>query len=119
MLDAVSRALTLHREDLAHPQHNLSSLRSVEERIRVSQATVYVVTLGEGRRMERVRNLLGRTVERALDAVRGDLANRYFIGYRPSNPALDGTWRQIEVRTPDRRHVIRAREGYLASPSPD
>ena len=145
MLDAVSRALTLHGEDLAHQvvvlftdgddQHSLSSLRSVEERIRASQATVYVVTLGEGHRMERVRNLLGRLtrvsggrsfpieriedVERALDAVRGDLADRYFIGYRPSNPALDGTWRQIEVRTPDRRHVIRAREGYLASPSLD
>jgi len=58
-------------------------------------------------------------VEPALDYVRNDLRDRYFIGYRPSNPELDGTWRRIEVRTPDRRHVIRTREGYLASPSRD
>ena len=143
MLDAISRALTLHGEDLAHQvvvlftdgddQHSLSSLQGVEERIRTSQATVYVVTLGEGRRIERVRTLLERLtsvsggrsfpieriadVERALDTVRSDLRERYFLGYRPTNADLDGTWRQIEVRTPDRRHVIRAREGYLASPS--
>ena len=145
MLDAISRALTLHGEDLAHQvvvlftdgddQHSLSSLPGIEERIRASQATVYVVTLGEGRRMERVRDLLGRLtgvsggrsfpieriedVDRALDAVRSDLSDRYFIGYRPSDAELDGTWRAIEVRTPDRRHAVRAREGYLASPSRD
>lgn len=145
MLDAVARALTLHGEDLAHQvvvlftdgddQHSLSSLRGVQDRIRASQATVYVVTLGRGRRIERVRALLDRLtrlsggrsfpvdriddLEPALDYVRNDLRDRYFIGYRPSNPELDGTWRRIEVRTPDRRHVIRAREGYLASPSRD
>ena len=82
-----------------------------------------------------MRNLLGRLtgvsggrsfpieriadVERALDTVRSDLRERYFLGYRPSNADLDGTWRQIDVRTPDRRHAVRAREGYLASPSRD
>ena len=137
MLDAVARALTLHGEDLAHQvvvlftdgddQHSLSSLRGVQDRIRASQATVYVVTLGRGRRIERVRALLDRLtrlsggrsfpvdriddLEPALDYVRNDLRDRYFIGYRPSNAELDGTWRRIEVRTPDRRHVIRAPRG--------
>ena len=145
MLDAIARALTLHGNDLAHQvvvlftdgddQHSLSSLRGVEERIRAGQATVYVVTLGRGGRIRRVRALLERLtrvsggrsfpvdriedVKAALDTVQDDLRDRYFIGYRPSNAELDGTWRQIEVRTPDRRHVIRAREGYLASPSRD
>ena len=143
MLDAILRALTLHGDDLAHQvivlftdgddQHSLSNLRGVEERIRASQATVYVVTLGEGRRIERVRDLLGRLtrvsggrsfpieriadVQRALDTVRRDLRDRYFIGYRPSNAALDDTWRAIEVRTGNDRHVVRARGGYVASPS--
>lgn len=143
MLDAVLRALTLLGDDLAHQvivlftdgddQHSLSNLRGVEERIRASQATIYVVTLGEGRRIERVRDLLGRLtrvsggrsfpieriadVRRALDTVRGDLRDHYFIGYRPSNAELDDTWRRIEVQTSNRRHVVRAREGYLASPS--
>lgn len=143
MLDAIVRALTLHGDDLAHQvvvlftdgddQHSLSNLMGVEERIRASQATVYVVTLGEGRRIERVRDMLGRLtrvsggrsfpieriadVQRALDTVRADLRDRYFIGYRPSNAELDDTWRAIDVRTVNRRHVVRAREGYLASPS--
>ena len=142
MLDAILRALTLHGVDLAHQvivlftdgddQHSLSNVRGVEERIRASQATVYVVSLGEGRRIERVRALLERLtrvsggrsfpieriddVERALDTVRADLRDRYFIGYRPSNAELDDTWRAIEVRTANRRHVVRAREGYVASP---
>ena len=145
MLDAIVRALTLHGGDLAHQvvvlftdgddQHSLSNLMGVEERIRASQATVYVVTLGEGRRIERVRDMLGRLtrvsggrsfpieriadVQRALDTIRGDLRDRYFIGYRPSNADLDDTWREIEVRTANRRHIVRAREGYLASPSLD
>ena len=145
MLDAVARALTLHGEDLSHQvvvlftdgddQHSLSSLRGVQDRIRASQATVYVVTLGRGRRIERVRALLDRLtrlsggrsfpveriedVEPALDTVRNDLRDRYFIGYRPSNAELDGTWRRIEVRTSGRRHVVRARDGYLAAPSLD
>ena len=59
MRDAISLALTLHGRALAHQvvvlftdsddQHSLSSLQGVEERIRASQATWYVVTLGEGR----------------------------------------------------------------------
>ena len=143
LLDAILRALSLHGHALAHrvivlftdgdDQHSLSNLRGVEERIRASQATVYVVTLGAGRRIERVRALLERLtrvsggrsfpieriedVRRALDTVRADLRDRYFIGYRPSNAGLDDTWREIEVRTANRRHVVRAREGYIASPS--
>ena len=56
-------------------------------------------------------------LEDALTYIQDDLRDQYFLGYRPANPNFDGTWRRIEVRTRDRRHVIRAREGYLAEPS--
>ena len=88
--------------------------------------------VGRGRAMERVRTMLGRltqvsgghsfAIERiddlddALTYIRDDLRDQYFLGYRPADAALDGTWRRIEVRTSDRRHVVRAREGYLAAP---
>ena len=145
MLDAISRALTLHGEDLAHQvvvlftngddHHSLSSRQGVEGCLRASQATVYVVTLGVGSRIQRVRTPRGparrhrqppephrvrarpssgrltgvsggrsfpieriEDVDRALDAVPGDLGDRYLIGYRPSKAELDGTWRQILPR---------------------
>ena len=140
LLDAMSYALDLHGDEQAHrvvvlfsdgdDRHSFSAVDLVEERIRATQATVYVVTMGRGREMERVRELLGRltrvsggrafSIERieeldgVLAHIRDRLQNRYFLAYQSSNPARDGTWRRIEVRTSDRRHVVAAREGYLA-----
>ena len=142
LLDAILQALALHGDDFAHKaivlfsdgddRDSRATLDTVEQRIRASEATVYVVTLGRGRAMERVRTMLGRltevsggrsfAIERiddlddALTYVRDDLRDQYFLGYRPADAALDGAWRRIEVRTGDRRHVVRAREGYLAAP---
>ena len=143
LLDAIVQALELHDEDFAHKaivlfsdgddRNSFTTLDAVEQGIRASQATVYVVTLGRGRAIERVRTMLGRLtqvsggrsfpidriddLDEALTFIRNDLRDQYFLGYRPADPNLDGTWRRIEVRTRDRRHVIRAREGYLAEPS--
>ena len=144
LLDAMNYALDLHGDEQAHrvvvlfsdgdDRHSFSVVDSVEERIRGSQATVYVVTMGRGREMERVRELLGRltrvsggrsfSIERIgeldgiLAHIRDRLQNRYFLAYQSSNPARDGRWRRIEVRTPNRRHVVTAREGYAAEPRP-
>ena len=143
LLDAVVHALELHNDDFAHKtivlfsdgddRNSLTSIETVEQRIRASQATVYVVTLGRGQAIDRIRTMLERLtrvsggrsfpIERiddlddALTFIRDDLRDHYFLGYRPENPDLDGTWRRIEVRTKNRRHVIRAREGYVAEPS--
>ena len=140
LLDAMSYALDLHGDGQAHrvvvlfsdgdDRHSFSAVDLVEERIRASQATVYVVTMGRGRAIERVRELLGRltqvsggrsfSIERIdelddiLVHIRDRLQNRYFLAYQSSNPARDGEWRRIEVRTGNRRHVVTAREGYLA-----
>ena len=142
LLDALSYALDLHGEEQAHrvvvlfsdgdDLHSFSAVDVVEEQIRASQATVYVVTMGRGRAIERVRQLLGRltrvsggrsfAIERigeldlVLAHIRDRLEKRYFLAYQPSNSARDGTWRRIEVRTGNRRHVVAAREGYTAAP---
>ena len=142
LLDAISYALDLHGDAQAHrvvvlfsdgdDRHSFSAIDAVEERLRESETTVYVVTMGRGRAIERVRELLGRLtrvsggrsfsidrideLDEVLAHIRDRLQNRYFLAYQPSNPARDGTWRSIEVRTSNRRHVVTAREGYVADP---
>ena len=140
LLDAINYALDLHGDGQAHrvvvlfsdgdDLHSFSGVDAVEQRIRASEATVYVVTMGRGRELERVRELLGRLtrvsggraygirriaeLDEVLLHIRDRLQNRYFLAYQSSNPARDGTWRRIEVRTGNRRHVVTAREGYVA-----
>ena len=142
LLDSINYALDLHGEGQAHrvvvlfsdgdDLHSFSGVEAVEQRIRASQTTVYVVTMGRGRAIERVRELLGRLtrvsggrafaidrideLDEVLLHIRDRLQNRYFLAYQSSNPSRDGTWRRIEVRTGDRRHVVTAREGYMAVP---
>ena len=143
LLDAIVHGLELDGADFAHrtivlfsdgdDQDSLSSIRMVEQRIRASQATVYAVSLGRGRAIERVRTMLGRLtrvsggrafpidriddLDEALTHIRDNLRERYFLAYQSSNPDRDGAWRRIEVRTTNRRHIVRAREGYLAEPA--
>ena len=86
--------------------------------------------MGRGRSIDRVRAQMeplarlsgGRSfaisrindLDEVLTRIRQDLENRYLLGYEPLNGAADGTWRSIEVRTANRRHVVEAREGYAA-----
>jgi len=57
----------------------------------------------------------------ALDLAR-QIRRQYTIGYTPTNPALDGTYRTIRVNaTADGRSArlsVRARAGYRADPTP-
>lgn len=45
--------------------------------------------------------------------VAAELKNQYYLSYIPSNPAKDGRWRNIEVRTRP-GIVVRTRPGYYA-----
>ncbi len=49
--------------------------------------------------------------------VNADRRFHYLIAYASSNPALDGTYRKIDVRVRRPGVKIRARGGYVASPS--
>ena len=143
LLDALVHALELHGDDQAHrvvvlfsdgeDRNSFSAVGSVEQRIRGSQATVYVIAMGRGRAAGRAEELLGPLtrasggrsfrigrvdeVDEVLERIRERLRNRYFLAYQSSNPTRDGAWRHIDVRTKDRRHVVTAREGYAAEPA--
>ena len=54
-------------------------------------------------------------VEEIAKEVARDIRNQYTIAYTPSNPALDGTFRQIKVSVKGRNNpVARTRMGYYA-----
>lgn len=45
-----------------------------------------------------------------------EIRNQYILAYTPSNPALDGTFRQIRVQVQGRGLQVRTRTGYYAAP---
>ena len=62
----------------------------------------------------------GRTSEvvPVCERIAADIRNQYTIGYAPSNPVLDNTYRRIRVRVigpHGRRYMVRTREGYIAA----
>jgi len=57
-------------------------------------------------------------LERAARRMGEDFRSYYLLGYVPTNSALDGRYRRIDVRV-NRPHVtVQARAGYLALPRP-
>jgi Ca-activated chloride channel homolog len=43
-----------------------------------------------------------------------ELRVQYTLAYRPTNLLRDGTFRRIRIEPLDKRHVVRARDGYYA-----
>ena len=116
-----------------------SSLVSLESLVRASQQSgvlIYSVGLlseeerGEAKRAERALEALadatgGETffpkelseVERIAHTVAHNIRNQYSIVYTPSNPSMDGTFRQIKVTVKAPGGLtVRTRSGYYATP---
>lgn len=51
----------------------------------------------------------------ALEAIGRELDDQYFIGYTPTNSALDGTYRSIKVIALRKGVRVRAKTGYFAT----
>jgi Ca-activated chloride channel homolog len=51
----------------------------------------------------------------AFAQIAAELRTQYAIGYYPTNPAKDGGYRKIQVRTSRKNVMLRARPGYRAS----
>ena len=110
-----------------------ATLAAVEQAVRASDATLFMVALGRGvaqRRAQDRHRAAGRSqrrprafVDRAdrLDEpfaeIIEELANQYLIGYESTNTKRDGAWREIKVELPDHRYAVRARQGYKRRPS--
>jgi Ca-activated chloride channel family protein len=101
--------------------------------MRASPVTVYAVGLVEhaGRHRMELQMRLTQMVEasggraffpsslKELDAsyakVLEEIRAQYQLGYASTNPALDGTWRKVEIKTKRRDVKLRSRQGYFAA----
>lgn len=54
-------------------------------------------------------------LEQVFDTIREEMRSQYAIGYRPPNPAGDGTFHRLEVKTARRGLTVQARTGYYAA----
>ena len=52
----------------------------------------------------------------AFVGIMRELREQYVIGYYPSDPAKDGSWREVKLRVKRSGVKVRAREGYAAYP---
>jgi Ca-activated chloride channel family protein len=107
-----------------------ATVEAVEQAVRASDATLFMVALGRGVRDAKLKSRIEELVElsggRALFVDRSDqldqpfaeileeLANQYLIGYASTNPKRDGAWREIKLEAPGTGYTIRARQGYRA-----
>jgi len=55
-----------------------------------------------------------KKLRQAFDEIGAELRSQYMIGYTPANPALDGKYRKLEVKTVSPDYKILARKGYYA-----
>ena len=53
-------------------------------------------------------------IDEAVQSFSAELRKQYTIGYYPMKTEADGRFRHIQIRTRDRRYIIRTREGYFA-----
>ena len=53
-------------------------------------------------------------LQSAFDQLQAELRSQYSIAYTPTNPAKDGTFRRIEIRTGNKDYKVQARKGYYA-----
>ena len=105
-----------------------ATLAAVEQAVRASDATLFMVALGRGSRAEAVKTSIDKLVDlsggRALFVDRAEqldepfaeiieeLANQYLIGYESTSAGNDSAWHEIKVELPGHRYQVRARQGY-------
>ena len=51
--------------------------------------------------------------------IQEEMRSQYSIGYSPTNPTKDGTFRKLEIRTANKDQKVQARKGYYAIESKD
>jgi Ca-activated chloride channel family protein len=106
-----------------------ATLETVQRVIKSSDATLFMVGLGEGRERQKLKETLeslaapsgGRALfaERPSDLARAfgelveELKHQYVLGFESTNSKRDGAWRQLSLELPNTTHRVRARQGYF------
>lgn len=57
-----------------------------------------------------------RTLDEIFGEIQQELRSQYAIGYTPTNPVRDGSFRRVEIRTRNKALKVQARRGYYALP---
>jgi VWFA-related protein len=58
----------------------------------------------------------GHPLNKVFDELQEEMRTQYSIGYTPTDPKKDGSYRKLEVRTKDKELKVEARKGYYAVP---
>jgi VWFA-related protein len=64
-----------------------------------------------GNKMEKLKD--------AFDQIARELRSQYNVGYTPTNTALDGSFRKVDIQTSRKEYKIQSRTGYYAVPKKD
>ncbi len=56
------------------------------------------------------------TLQTIFDQIQQEMRTQYLIGYTPTNPTKDGSYRKIDLRTHDKDLKVQVRKGYYAMP---
>jgi VWFA-related protein len=114
----------------------MTTLEKLVQKAQQSEILIYAIGIlneeerRERKRAERALNAITQSsgglayfpkdlteVEKIALQVAHEIRNQYVLAYTPTNPALDGTFRQIKVTVNGpNRPVVRTRSGYYASP---
>jgi VWFA-related protein len=54
------------------------------------------------------------TLNNVFDELQQEMRSQYAIGYTPTNPNKDGSYRKLDIRTKDKDLKVQARKGYYA-----
>jgi len=115
--------------DEDNPGTGPGSVRRWEDVLRLLEdqdITIFPVGLGTRIDPERLTLLAARTggetyfpqdvseLGAQFDRVIENLRHRYVVGYTSTNPARDGKWRRVEIRTKTTGIRITSREGFFA-----
>ncbi|HEY7211954.1 MAG TPA: VWA domain-containing protein [Bryobacteraceae bacterium] len=57
------------------------------------------------------------TLDEIFQEIQNELRNQYSIGYVPTNPTRDGSFRHIEIKVDNKDYRVQARSGYYATPN--
>jgi VWFA-related protein len=80
---------------------------------------------GEGEMKKMTQETGGRVIDvgnkyeklkEGFDQIANELRSQYNIGYTPTNAALDGTFRKVEIHASNKDYKIQSRAGYYAIP---
>ena len=116
-------------------EHSTVETRAALARVKEIHATVYAVGIAASAGIslkgeEFLRNLARETGGRAFFPSReaelewvdrqitDEVQQRYLVTYTPTNQAVDGTWRRIDLTTSNVEWKVRTRAGYFAPKPP-